>query len=178
MLDDLNAAQLGLSDVQRVLRDLLDEGVNIRNMVKICETLSERGKQTKEPEALVESVRQALGPAISSSHAVGSRLPVITLEPAVEHTLLEMLRTGDAGSFLAIDSGRAEQLVRSLTDEVRRIEEAGDSPVLLCSAPLRPALRRLTRGPVPQVPVLSYAEIGAQLELDSAGVVTLAHTTV
>jgi flagellar biosynthesis protein FlhA len=178
VLDDLNVAQLGLSEVQRVLRDLLDEGVNIRNMVKICETLSERGKQTKDPEALVEAVRQALGPAISASHAVGTRLPVITIEPSVEHSLLEMLRTGDAGSFLAIDSARAEQLMRSITDEVRRIEEAGESPALLCSAPLRPALRRLTRGAIPQVPVLSYAEIGAQLELDTAGVVTLVHTPV
>jgi flagellar biosynthesis protein FlhA len=178
VLDDLNAAQLGLSEVQRVLRDLLDEGVNIRNMVKICETLSERGKQTKDPEALVEAVRQALGPAISASHAVGTRLPVITIEPTVEHSLLELLRQGDAGSFLAIDSARAEQLMRSITDEVRRIEEAGESPALLCSAPLRPALRRLTRGAIPQVPVLSYAEIGAQLELDTAGVVTLAHTPV
>jgi flagellar biosynthesis protein FlhA len=178
VLDDLNTAQLGLSEVQRVLRDLLDEGVNIRNMVKICETLSERGKQTKDPEALVEAVRQALGPAISASHAVGTRLPVITIEPTVEHSLLELLRQGDAGSFLAIDSARAEQLMRSITDEVRRIEEAGESPALLCSAPLRPALRRLTRGAIPQVPVLSYAEIGAQLELDTAGVVTLAHTPV
>jgi len=178
VLDDLNAAQLGLSDVQRVLRDLLDEGVNIRNLVKICETLSERGKQTKEPEALVEAVRQSLGPAISSAHAAGNRLPVVTLDPALEHSLLEALRTGDSGSFLAIESTRVEQLIRSVTDTVRRVEETGDSPVLLCSAPLRPALRRITRGPVPQVPVLSYAEIGAQLTLDTTGVVSLADATV
>jgi flagellar biosynthesis protein FlhA len=178
VLDDLNTAQLGLSDVQRVLRDLLDEGVNIRNLVKICETLSERGKQTKDPEALVEAARQALGPAISAAYAVDNRLPVITLEPTLEHALLEVLRTGDSGSFLTIDSSRAEQLVRSITEEVRRIEETGDSPVLLCSVPLRPALRRLTRGPVPQLPVLSYAEIGGQLTLDTSGVVTLADATV
>ena len=178
VLDDLNAAQLGLSDVQRVLRDLLDEGVNIRNLVKICETLSERGKATKDPEALVEAVRQSLGPAISSMYATDGRLPVLTLDPTLEHALLEGLRTGDAGSFLTVDSARAEQLVSGITDEVRRVEERGDSPVLLCSAPLRPALRRLTRGPLPQLPVLSYAEIGAQLTLDTAGVVTLADATV
>jgi len=178
VLDDLNAAQLGLSDVQRVLRDLLDEGVNIRNLVKICETLSERGKVTKDPEALVEAVRQALGPAISSAYATDSRLPVITLDPMLEHSLLESLRTGDAGSFLTLDSSRAEQLVSGIGDEVRRVEETGDSPVVLCSAPLRPALRRLTRGPLPQLPVLSYAEIGAQLTLDTAGVVSLADATV
>jgi len=178
VLDDLNAAQLGLSDVQRVLRDLLDEGVNIRNLVKICETLSERGKQTKDPEALVEAVRQSLGPAISSAHAVGNRLPIITLDPALEHSLLEALRTGESGSFLAIESTRLEQLVRGVTDTVRRVEETGDSPVLLCSAPLRPALRRVTRGPVPQVPVLSYAEVGTQLALDTTGVVSLADATV
>jgi flagellar biosynthesis protein FlhA len=178
VLDDLNAAQLGLSEVQRVLRDLLDEGVNIRNLVKICETLSERGKQTKEPEALVEAVRQSLGPAISSAHAVGNRLPVITLDPTLEHSLLEALRTGDTGSFLAIESTRVEHLIRAVSETVRRVEETGDSPALLRSAPLRPALRRVTRGPVPQVPVLSYAEIGTQLTLETTGVVSLADATV
>jgi len=111
-------------------------------------------------------------------YATDGRLPVLTLDPTLEHALLEGLRTGDAGSFLTVDSARAEQLVSGITDEVRRVEERGDSPVLLCSAPLRPALRRLTRGPLPQLPVLSYAEIGAQLTLDTAGVVTLADATV
>jgi flagellar biosynthesis protein FlhA len=178
VLDDLNSAQIGLNEVQRVLRDLLDEGVNIRNLVRICEVLSDRGKQTKDPEQLVEAVRLALGPAISSAHAVEGRLPVITLEPTLEQSLLEVLRTGDQGSFLALDSARAEALVRATTSEVRVVEERGDSPVLLCSAPVRPALRRLMRGVLPHVPVLSYQEVGQQLSLESTGVVSLADATV
>jgi flagellar biosynthesis protein FlhA len=178
VLDDLNAAQMGLSEVQRVLRDLLDEGVNIRNLVRICEVLSERGKLTKDPEQLVEAVRLALGPAISGAYAVGSRLPVITLEPSLEHVLLEVLRAGEAGSFLAVDSAQLESLVHSIAATVRHVEEQGDSPALVCSAPIRSALRKVTRGAVPQVPVLSYGEIGAQLTLDTTGVVSLADATV
>jgi flagellar biosynthesis protein FlhA len=178
VLDDLNTAQIGLNEVQRVLRDLLDEGVNIRNLVRICEVLSDRGKATKDPEQLVEAVRQSLGPAISSAHAVDGRLPVITFDPSLQQSLLEVLRTGDNGSFLALDSTRAEGLVRSLTAEVRRVEETGESPVVVCSAPLRSALRRLTRSAIPQVPILSYPEIGAQLTIENTGVVSLADATV
>ena len=77
----------------------------------------------------------------------------------------------------SILSGNAPKKAQK-TCRGHRVEETGDSPVLLCSAPLRPALRRITRGPVPQVPVLSYAEIGAQLALDTTGVVSLADATV
>jgi flagellar biosynthesis protein FlhA len=178
VLDDMNTAQIGLNEVQRVLRDLLDEGVNIRNLVRICEVLSDRGKQTKDPEQLVEAVRQSLGPAISAAHAVDGRLPVISFEPTLEHSLLEVLRTGESGSFLALDASRAEAIVRATTSMVRKVEETGESPVLVCAAPLRSAIRRLTRSAIPQVPILSYAEIGSQLTIETMGVVTLVDATV
>src|SRR5947208_3161565 len=84
VIDELNAAQISLAEVQGVLRDLLDEGVAIRNLVKIFEVLSERGRTSREPEVLVESVRHALGPAISAAHAIDNKLPVLTFEPIVE----------------------------------------------------------------------------------------------
>jgi len=131
-----------------------------------------------DPEQLVEAVRQSLGPAISAAHAVDGRLPVISFEPTLEHSLLEVLRTGESGSFLALDASRAEAIVRATTSMVRKVEETGESPVLVCAAPLRSAIRRLTRSAIPQVPILSYAEIGSQLTIETMGVVTLVDATV
>jgi flagellar biosynthesis protein FlhA len=178
VVDELNGAQITLGEVQRVLRDLLDEGVGIRNLVKIFEVLSERGRVSREPEMLVEAVRGALGPAISASHAVDNRLPVLTFEPLVEQSLLESLRTGDSGSFLAIDPLMAERLAVEVANKAEEAEQRGVSPVLVCSAQLRAAVRRLTRTMAPRLPVLSYAELGPQLQLETIGVVNLAHATV
>jgi flagellar biosynthesis protein FlhA len=178
VVDELNGAQITLGEVQRVLRDLLDEGVGIRNLVKIFEVLSERGRVSREPEMLVEAVRGALGPAISASHAVDNRLPVLTFEPLVEQSLLESLRTGDSGRFLAIEPMLAERLAVEVANKAEEAEQRGVSPVLVCSAQLRAAVRRLTRTMAPRLPVLSYAELGPQLQLETIGVVNLAHATV
>jgi len=171
VIDELNAAQLTLSEVQRVLCDLLDEGVAIRNLVRICEVLGERGRVNRDPEGLVEAVRQALGPAISASHATDGRLPVLTIEPVIEQALLEAVRSGEAGSFLALDPVRAEALATEVAKRAEEAEQRGDVPVLLCSAQLRPSIRRLVRTAAPRLPVLSYAELGSQLRLDTVGVV-------
>ena len=153
-------------------------GRAIRDLVRIFEVLSRPGQADQGPRALVEAARQSLGPAISAAHAVDGRLPVITFEPTLEHSLLEVLRRGDSGSFLALDASRAEAIVRATTTMVRKVEETGESPVLVCAAPLRSAIRRLTRSAIPQVPILSYAEIGSQLTIETMGVVTLVDATV
>src|SRR4051812_27024955 len=178
VVDELNAAQITLGEVQRILRDLLDEGVGIRNLVKIFEVLSERGRVSREPEVLVEAVRHALGPAISASHAVDNKLPVLTFEPLVEQTLLEALRPGDPGTFLASDPADAERMAVEVANRAEEAEQRGISPVLVCSAQLRPAVRRLVRPMAPRLPVLSYAELGQQLILETIGVVNLANATV
>jgi flagellar biosynthesis protein FlhA len=176
--DEMGGAGVSLADVQRTLCALLDEGVPVRDLVRILEVLSERSKTTKDTEALVEAVRGALGPAISAGHAPGGKLPVITLDPMLEHALLEAVRHGDSGSFLAIEPEVAERLLGSVAGVVTAAEQEGRQPALVCAAPLRPALRRLIRNVNPTTAVLSYPEIGRQLELESMGVVSLVAATV
>jgi len=178
VVEELSSAQITLAEVQRVLKDLLDEGVPIRNLSRIFEVLTERVRTTREPEALTEAVRQAIGPVISAGHAIDGRLPVLTLEPMLEHLLMDSLRSGEGGSFLALEPVRAEQLALEVAQKARDAESKGDNPVLLCAAPLRAAIRRLTRTAAPRLPVLSYAELGGQLGLDTKGIVSLDHATV
>jgi flagellar biosynthesis protein FlhA len=178
VVEELGSAQVTLAEVQRVLRDLLDEGVSVRNLSRIFEVLTEKVRTTHDPEALVEASRQALGPVLSAAFAPGGHLPVITIDPLLEHQLSEALRASDAGSFLALAPDRAEALTLAVAQRAREAEQQGDMPVLVCAAPLRPALRKLVHTATPRLPVLSYAELGPQLRLDTRGVVNLAHATV
>ncbi len=178
VVDELGSAQVTLAEVQRVLRDLLDEGVSIRNLSKIFEVLTEKVRTTRDPEALVEGCRQALGPVLSAALATDGALPVITIDPLLEQQLSETLRSGDNGSFLALAPDKAEALTLAIAHRAREAEAEGDMPVLVCAAPLRQALRKLSRTAAPRLPVLSYAELGSQLRLETRGVVSLEHASV
>lgn len=174
VVDELTGASVSLAEVQTVLQSQLEERVPVCDLVRILEVLSERSRVTKEPEALVEAVRSALGPAISATHAVDGRLPVLTIEPLVEHSLLEALRAGEGGSFLALDPETTERLAMEVAAAHTAAEQVGTTPVLVCAVQLRPALRRLLRTMLPNLAVLSYPELGDQLELETIGVVNLA----
>jgi flagellar biosynthesis protein FlhA len=176
--DEFGAAGLSLAEVQRVLQLLLEEVVPIRDLVRILEVLSERSRLTKDPEVLTEAVRGALGPSISAGHASDGKLPVLTLDPMLEHALLESLRPGEAGSYLALDPEIAERLLAQVGAAATAAEQLGRQPVLVCAAPIRPALRRLVRNVNTGLAVLSYLELGRQLDLESMGVVSLVPATV
>jgi flagellar biosynthesis protein FlhA len=178
LAEELGGNNVSLGEVQRVLQALLEEGVGVRDLVRILETVTERARVSKDIEGMTESVRAALGPAISSAHASGGGRAVMTVEPLLEHTLLESMRTGEQGSFLALDPDTAEAFALKVAATAREAEERGVRPVLVCSAQLRPAVRRLTKNVVPGLPVLAYGEIGAQLELETMGVIDLVPATV
>jgi flagellar biosynthesis protein FlhA len=173
VIDELNGANVSTGEVQRVLQILLDEGVGIRDLVRIFEVISERSRVTKDPEQIAEAVRTAIGPAISAAYAKDGKLPVLTLEPMVEHALAEALRTGDHGAYLALDPTTAETLALAVAREAEAAEMKGIEPVLVCATQLRPSLRRLLHAAAPRLPVLAYTELGQQLELDTIGVVNL-----
>ncbi|MFZ4515038.1 MAG: flagellar biosynthesis protein FlhA [Acidimicrobiia bacterium] len=171
--EEITAAQLNLGDIQRVLQELLDENVPIRDLVRICEVLSERGRITKDIETLTEAVRTVLGPAISASYAIDGTLQVLTLDPMVEQALIESRRVGEQGSFLAVDPNIAEVIAREVARIVDDAERAGQSPVLVCSTQIRAALYRLVRAAAPRLPVLAFNELGPQLQLETIGTVNL-----
>ena len=172
VVEELTPALLSLGQVQRVLQALLDEGVPIRDLVRIFEALSLRAKASTELDGLVEACRGALGPAIASRYAAGGPLSVITIEPQLEQQLLESLRPGEGGPFLAIDGERAELVVTETGRLVEAAEQRGVSPVLACSPQLRAPLYRLMRTGNQAVPVLSYTEIaGCPAPIQTMGVV-------
>jgi flagellar biosynthesis protein FlhA len=179
VVEDLTAIQVSNAEIQRVLQNLLDEGVGIRDLVRILEAIGERARQTRDPEALVNATRGALGPAISSALAVDGRLPVITIGPLLEASLHEAVRAGEGGTFLALPPDLARAVTEHVSTEVDRVRDVGTEPVLLCGAPIRAALRRLVVSGVVNPPaVLAYTELGAHLHVEPVGIVDVDATPV
>jgi flagellar biosynthesis protein FlhA len=179
VVEELTPALLSLGQVQRVLQALLDEGVPVRDLVRIFEALSLRAKTSTELDGLVEAARGALGPAIASRYASAGALPVITLDPQLEQHLLETLRPGDGGAFLAIDADRAELVVTDANRLAEAAEQRGSTPVLACTPQLRAPLYRLLRAGNQAVPVLSYTEIaGSPAPIQTMGVVGHAYASI
>jgi flagellar biosynthesis protein FlhA len=173
VIEDLTTAQVSIGEIQRVLQDLLDERIPVRDLVRIFEAIGERARHTHAPEALVEAARGALGPAISAVFAQDGRLSVLTLDPLVERQLNEALRMGDNGSFLVLDPEVAIGLTNGMADAVTRAEHLGRQPVLVCSNIIRPALQKLLSAFPHCPPVLALNEIGSQLQIETLGTVNI-----
>jgi flagellar biosynthesis protein FlhA len=155
-----------------VLQALLEEHVSVRDLVRIFESLSMRARVGKDLDGLVEAARSVLGPAVVAPYVAEGSLPVLSFEPALEQRLLEGLRTGEDGSFLALDVDLAQNLLTSLNGLARAAEDQNLTPVLACAPQLRPAVRRMTAPSMPRLPVVSYTELGGSISISSVGVVT------
>jgi flagellar biosynthesis protein FlhA len=176
VVEELTPAQLSLGQIQKVLQSLLDEGVPVRDLVRIFEALSLRAKTSTDHDGLVEAARSALGPAIAAQYVNGGRLTVITLDPMLEQSLLESLRPSETGAFMAIDGMRAEAIVSEASRLVEAAEQQGITPVLACSPQLRLPLMRLLKAGARRIAVLSYTEIsGSTAQIETMGVVNGAY---
>ena len=157
VIEEMGAAQVTLTDLHRVLCGLLDEGVGIRNLVRVIEAVTEQARQAKDPEAMLEAARRALGPAITAMYMKDGTLPIMSLEPRFERQLADAVRPGDAGTVLVIEPDVVDALVREVGAIARQAEEHSRDAVLICASRLRPSLRRLlspasapTRRPIRQ----------------------------
>ncbi|MCW2772439.1 MAG: flagellar biosynthesis protein FlhA [Nocardioides sp.] len=171
VVEELTPAQLSLGEIQRVLQTLLDEGVSIRDLVRIFEALSLRASRTKELDPLVEAARLALGPAIAAPYLVDKALHVITLEPQLEQRILESLRPSEFGHSIALDPETSQALMSNLAHVVTSIENRNIRPVLVCAPQVRAAVRRLVHPIVPRLSVLSYQELTGAEQIRSEGVI-------
>jgi flagellar biosynthesis protein FlhA len=159
LIEDLVPKVLPFSTVQKVLQNLLMEGVHIRDMHSIIESLNECASQTQEANALTEMVRIVLGRAIIQHIAPGNQeVPVMTLDNRLERLLLQALQaTGPEGS--GIEPGLADTLLTHAAQATRLQEQLGYTPVLLVPASMRAMLARFLRRSLPQLKVISDAEM-------------------
>ncbi|ATQ74339.1 flagellar biosynthesis protein FlhA [Massilia violaceinigra] len=174
LVEELVPTILTVSDVQKILQNLLKEKVSIRNLEVILETLVDVARNSKDLSYLTELVRQKLGPAICQG-LLGdlTALHVLTLDPAIEQALMQSVRDADAGSTMVVEPKFAEQLLGRLATQSERMMKASMLPVLLCSPDLRRHIRLLCERVVPHMRILSMAEIPNSVSLKSYATVTL-----
>jgi flagellar biosynthesis protein FlhA len=159
-------------EIQKVLQNLLREGVSIRDLGTILETLGDYGPRIKDPEVLTEYVRNALARTISRSHAsADGRLYVVTLDPRLEEVIKAATERGERGSVLALSPAAVSRLGRRLSEEVAKLVAAGHEPVILCSPQVRAQVKKLAEAVQPGVAVLSYNEIVQDVRVESLGMV-------
>ncbi|WP_144673202.1 flagellar biosynthesis protein FlhA [Arthrobacter sp. U41] len=171
-VDELTPALLSLAELQRVLQGLLDEQVPINDLARIYEALTLRAKVSTDPESLVESARQALGPALTAKFMDGPVLNVIMIDPLLEQHMLEDMRPAEGGSQIVMGQDRLDAVLRSVRSAVDSAAAANRPAVLVCAPALRPAIRRLVGAQPGSVPVLSYREVtSANVRIETVGVV-------
>jgi flagellar biosynthesis protein FlhA len=146
--------------------------------VRILEAVGERARVIRTPEALVEAARAELGPAITTALAVDGRLYAVTMAPTTEQRLLAALRSADGVTQLELLPQETDDLIRRLHEVADQMTARNTPAVLVCSAPVRPALSALVKAMVPGLGVVSYAEIGDHLEIEVVANVDIAGSRV
>jgi flagellar biosynthesis protein FlhA len=174
VVEELVPQQLSVGGVQKVLQHLLREGVSIRDLVTVLETLADHAARTRDPDVLTEQVRQALGRGITR-RLLGpdGSLALVTLAAPLERALLDALQRLEDGATLALEPALVQRLLARLAEWLERFGAQGLGPVLLCAAPLRGHLRRLIERALPSFAVIAPGEIAANVRIRSLGVVTL-----
>jgi flagellar biosynthesis protein FlhA len=175
VVEELVPDVASVGEVHRVLQLLLAEGVSIRDLVTILETLGDKGRLTKDPALLAEYCRQALARQLTAA-AIDpfGTLPAVVLEPSLENELGDSVVQTSDGSYLGIDPERAEAIVRTVRDAVEDAGTRGHRAAIVCSPRVRRHLRALVAHAVPRTPVLSYNEILPSSHVDAVGTVALA----
>ncbi len=169
-VEDLVPNTLPLGTVQKVLQNLVRENVTIRDMLTIVETLDDYGAAIKNPDVLTEYVREKLARSIVKPYmdAEGT-LAIVTLDPQADRTIQESLRQTDGGSYLSLNPLSAQHLVNNINKAVENAVTASGQPVVLTSPVVRPHVAQLVARFLPNVPVISQAEIPADVRLQAVG---------
>lgn len=174
LVEEVTPNPLSVGDIQKVLANLLREKVSIRNLPVIFETLADFGRMTTDPDLLTEYVRQALARQITSQYVVeGQPLRVITLSGKVEKMIAEGVQQTEHGNYLALDPVVSQAIIEAIAMQIEQFPFQDQSPILLCSPAVRMYVRQLTERYFRHVPVLSYNELEANVEVQSVGVVNI-----
>ena len=166
LVSELVPKLLNVGEIQKVLQNLLAEGISIRDLVTIFETLADYAPTTHDTDILTEYVRQNLKRAISNQYFNNNETTsVVTLDPNVEQKIMDSVKQTEQGSYLALDPDYTNQLMVSLKEETDKLEELGRTPIIITSPIVRMYLKKLTAEQFRNLHVLSYNEIDSDVEL-------------
>ncbi len=173
LVEELVPKLLGLGEVQKVLQNLLREGISIRDLLTIFETLADYASTTRDTDILTEYVRQSLKRAISSKFfPANETTSVVTLDPKVEQEIMASVKQTENGAYLTLDPEKTKAIMKAVGNEVAKLENLGKNPIIITSPIVRMYFKRLTEDYYRDLIVVSYNEIDNNIELQSVGMVT------
>ena len=174
IVSDLVPDIMTLGSVLKVLQNLLREGVAIRDLRTILETLAEFGTSSKDPEALTEYVRQSLYRSITEKiKSSAGDVPLFTLDRALEEAVARSIIHTDHGTQLNLDPKMTQTILASLNEKIEEATSQGEKMVVLCSPVIRRHFKKLTEKFIPNMIVVSHNELSPDVNIRSLGTVRL-----
>ena len=175
LVDELVPKLLNIGEIQKVLQNLLSEGISIRDLVTIFETLADHAAVTRDTDVLTEYVRQSLKRAISSKYfPANETTSVVTLDPKAEQEIMNSVKQTEQGAYLTLTPEKTRAIMKSVEEQVGKLESLGKSPIVITSPIVRAYFKRLTQDYFKDLVVVSYNEVESNVELQSVGMVTCA----
>ncbi len=173
LVDELVPKLLGIGEVQKVLQNMLSEGISIRDLLTIFETLADHATTTRDTDVLTEYVRQSLKRAISNKYfPANEETSVVTLDPKIEQEIMSAVKQTEQGAYLTLDPERTRAIIEATEAEVSKLENLGKNAIVVTSPIVRMYYKKLTEEYLKDLIVVSYNEIESNVELQSVGMVT------
>ncbi|MFW5648398.1 MAG: flagellar biosynthesis protein FlhA [Candidatus Alkaliphilus sp. MAG34] len=173
LVEELVPDQMSIGEIQKVLYNLLKEGVSIRDMVTILETLADYCNITRDTDMLTEYVRQALGRAITKQFIAGQPAKVITIDQQLEQKIMDSIQQTDKGSYIEMEPDLVQMILNNLSHQIQKLVNLGEQPVIITAPIVRLYLKRLTEQLTSDLTVLSYNEVDPSVEIESIGMVRI-----
>ncbi|MFG6330138.1 MAG: flagellar biosynthesis protein FlhA [Lachnospiraceae bacterium] len=174
LVSELVPKLLGVGEIQKVLQNLLKEGISIRDLVTIFETLADNATTTRDTDVLTEYVRQSLKRAISNKYFPSNEMTsVVTLDPKIEQEIMGSVKQTEQGAYINLAPEKMQDILNSVRDEVDKMEELGKNPIIVTSPIVRMYFKKITSEQFRDLVVISYNEIAPDVELQSIGMVTV-----
>jgi flagellar biosynthesis protein FlhA len=167
LVDELIPKLMSIGEVQKVLSKLLKEGISIRDLVTILETLADYAPVTRDTDMLTEYVRQRLRRTITRQYVSGNVLKVVTIDQDVEQTILNSIKKGEHGTYMALEPEKVQRIVGNVIEDINAIKDIVSVPVVLTSPIVRVYLKKMLDQFNPNITVLSFSEIDPTVQIQA-----------
>lgn len=174
LVDELVPKLLSVGEIQKVLQNLLKEGISIRDLITIFETLADYAPTTRDTDVLTEYARQSLKRAISNKFfPQNETTSVVTLDPKIEQEIMDSVKQTEQGAYLTLDPEKSQNIINAVNEEITKLQNLGKSAIIITSPIVRMYFKKLTSDYFRDLVVISYNEIDSNVELQSVGMVTI-----
>ncbi|MBP8865479.1 MAG: flagellar biosynthesis protein FlhA [Acetobacterium sp.] len=173
IVEDVIPNIISIADFQKILINLLNEGIPIRDLESILETLGDHGTSIKDTDMLTEYVRQKLKRTITRKYTDGNSIKVIALDQEIENIILNSAKKNEHGTYLAIDPQVVQTIVEKVTEQIEKLKEIIDHSIILTSPIVRIYFKRLIEQFMADLTVLSFNEIDTNIQIQVIGMIKL-----